>query len=93
MRVRANPLLAFLALPLAASWAPLSASWTPFALRPRAAAPRVGCDAVVCAMPAEEYSAVEAAADALLAATRAASNATRRLQEPLEWLGLGLGLG
>ena len=68
MRVRANPLLAFLALPLAASWAPLSASWAPFALRPRASAPRIGCDAVVCAMPAEEYSAVEAAADALLAA-------------------------
>ena len=76
MRVRANPLLAFLALPLAASWAPLSASWAPFALRPRASAPRVGCDAVVCAMPAEEYSAVEAAADALLAADDARRGGT-----------------
>ena len=77
MRVRANPLLAFLALPLAASWAPLSASWAPFALRPRAAAPRVGCDAVVCAA-AEEYSAVEAADTRCSRRTTRAAEARRR---------------
>ena len=81
MRVSAKPLLSLLALPLAASWAPLSASWAPFALRPRAAAPRVGCDAVVCAMPAEEYSAVEAAADALLAVAQHEYHEVRGLEK------------